>query len=376
MEKIYKKTTPTPMSPSSQPSSALQELLQQTVKSTPSSILQGILTDHVSIPKRMREMVSTSQQNMRTFLDEKYNEDPTFPRILDSKDTHFMGGSFDRHTKPRPLDDIDLYFPLDGQGYYYLSNGLRLPYTVLSDNKFESNPLANHRWSHGALSGTTISSTKLIRGFSEVLKKRFPRTEIKSNGQAVSVYMTHGESDSSDGLTYDIVPCFSLKPDNTIEPHVYLIPDGKDDWIRTNPRLDKAIADRLHATNNKTFWGAVRLIKYWNAQYINKALVSYYIELAVARGFEERNSYGTVIPSLSMATAIGFLHLQQALNLGAQPSRLPQAPAIAPGTLSDTQANKLREAVGRAVEAGINEEKGNINAATDNWRAVFPNETQ
>ena len=363
------------MNPSSQTLSALQELLQQTVKSTPSSVLQKVLTDHVSIPKRMREIAGTSQQNMREFLDGKHAEDTTFPRILTTTDIHFMGGSFDRHTKPRPLDDIDLYFPLDGQGYYYFSNGLRLPYTVLSDNKLESNPLANPRWSHGTLNGTTISSAKLIQGFAEVLKKRFPRTEIKPNGQAVSVYMTHGESDSTDGLTYDIVPCFSLKPDSSAEPHVYLIPDGHDDWVRTNPRLDKDIADRLHTANNKTFRGAVRLVKYWNAQYINNALVSYYIELAVARGFEERNSYGNIIPSLSMATAIGFLHLQQTLNLGAQPSRIPQAPAIAPGTLSDTHVNKLRVAVGRAVEAGINEEKGNTDAAMNHWKAIFPNET-
>ena len=51
--------------------------------------------------------------------------------------------------------------------------------------------------------------------------------------------MTHGETQDYDGLGYDIVPCFSLKPDNSNEFEFYLIPDGHNRLDSDQPKAGR-----------------------------------------------------------------------------------------------------------------------------------------
>ncbi|GAI47638.1 unnamed protein product, partial [marine sediment metagenome] len=81
-----------------------------------------------------------------------------------------MGGSFARHTKIWPLDDVDIYFPLDGHGLWYYQGGSVAPYTVISDGILSHNPLLNFRWTEGEY----ISSRKLITEFAKVLERHYP----------------------------------------------------------------------------------------------------------------------------------------------------------------------------------------------------------
>ena len=112
------------------------------------------------------------------------------------------------------------------------------------------------RW----MEGSYLSSQKLIDGFAKVLRRHYPaQTRIRRAGEAINVKM--------DKLGYDVVPCFSLTADYRNEPPFYVIPDGKNGWIHTNPRIDNEVSERLQRFNDKTFRPAVKLLKWWNVSH-------------------------------------------------------------------------------------------------------------
>jgi hypothetical protein len=210
----------------------------------PSQCFEELLTNAINIPDGIRAIASVSHQNIRDFLRKECERDSSFPAVL--KDADFLGGSFARHTKVRPLDDIDIYIPLDGANLFYYMHGTMLPYRVLSDDR-RWNPLLTPRWANGTL----VSPSKVVNEFTSVLRRKFPQTGIKSNGQAVTVQMTYGETSASSGLGFDVVPCFSLVPQGGGGGSFYLIPDGGDKWIRTNPIKDAGVADVLQQSHKK-----------------------------------------------------------------------------------------------------------------------------
>src|SRR5262245_52227652 len=130
---------------------------------------EKFLDKEINISKAMRHKASTSQQHIRDFLADEHDRDPFFPRLL--SDADFLGGSFARHTKVWPLDDIDIYFSIDGHGLIYTKRGWVQPYTIVSDDVLDDNPLLldPRRW----MKGNVISSRKLIDGFAEVLDRHY-----------------------------------------------------------------------------------------------------------------------------------------------------------------------------------------------------------
>lgn len=320
------------------------------------------LDAQINIPKGTRSRASTSQNHLRDFLIAEADRDATFPRVLREADSDFLGGSFARHSRIWPLDDIDVYFPIDGHSLVYTRYGIRLPYTVLSDGVLERNPLLDEsgRW----LKDGYISSAKLISGFEKVLARHYPtETRVRRAGEAVRVQLTE--------LGFDVVPCFSLHPDNASESPFYVIPDGNNGWIHTNPRIDNEVSLQLQRNNNAVFRRAVKLVKWWKENRFAGSLPSYYIELAIMRGFLSKNQWGEYIESVSDATALAFESVRDACGDGNLQSWINSAPAVERGDLSageidfvDTVAQVARDAV--AYEQG-----GNTEEAIKRWRAIF-----
>ena len=346
----------------------LTRILREAETRTVSGAFEHLIDKEINIPKGTREMASDSQKHLREFLSTECDRDITFPQVLSIQDSDFLGGSFARHVKNWPLDDIDVFLPLDGYNLLYLQNGLRLPYTVLSDGVLSRNPLLTTRW----MVGPSISSVKLINEFAAVLRRHYPdETEVVPDGQAVSVRMKQGETQSGDGLGYDVVPCFSLKPDNSSELPFYLIPDGADGWIRTNPRYDQKVSDHLHKKNNKTFRKVVKLLKFWNTERLGGVLSSYYIELTIARVFLGMNENNVIIDPVSFWVALGLWALNQAVEQGNQASWIAGAPPVPAGDLTLAQKQLLLIAKMGAHGAWDHERAGDQATAIQEWRKVF-----
>lgn len=333
------------------------------------SVFDSLLDKEINISKALRTEASKSQNNLRDFLCSEASRDPTFPTILSNVDSDFLGGSFARHTKNWPLDDIDIYLPLEGWNLLYLSLGRRLPYVVRSDGpRSFDNPLLLPRW----MDGIYVSSSKVVSEFARALRRHYPAgTKVSADRTCVTVRMTLGETQAADGLGYDVVPCFSLKPDNPNELEFYLMPDGRGGWMKTNPKLDTEISDILQKYNRKLYRKVVKLIKYWNQVQLDAVFSSYYIEFAICRAFLARKTANRVIASVSEGLAVGLEALLTAYKCGDQTSWIVGAPPIQRPHLTGFQFRKLDLVQSRTALAWDYEQASREADALRHWSLVF-----
>lgn len=331
------------------------------------SDFEDLLSRKINIAPGIRSKASDSQKHLREFLSKERDRDATFPPVLSRADSDFLGGSFARHTKNWPLDDIDVYVPLDGQGLFYYQNGLQLPYTVQSDGGLLWNPLLGSRWANGSY----VSSPKLLWEFSTVLGRHYQESDVRVNGNCVSVRLKHGKSANNEGLGYDVVPCFYLKPQNAGDYEFYLIPDGMGGWIRTNPRLDTDVCEILQTYHNKVYRKVVKLVKFWNENFLNHKFSSYYIEFAVCREFWRRKMKDEHVATITAGLACGFEALSLAFQAGDQTSWVDGAPAIQKPVLTPYEMSVLSLASTTSGLAWINERLGKLSEARKQWAAIL-----
>jgi hypothetical protein len=81
--------------------------MSTTELSTLGLALDRFLQEEIAIPAAARGSASTSQNYLRNVLRNKAANDAEFPELLARADSDFLGGSFARHTKIWPLDDIE-----------------------------------------------------------------------------------------------------------------------------------------------------------------------------------------------------------------------------------------------------------------------------
>jgi hypothetical protein len=321
------------------------------------------LDNEIGIGAGNRERASGSQNSLREYLRGIAKDDESFPRVLRDADKDFLGGSFARHTKIWPLDDIDVYFPIDGSSLVYSRGGFSAPCSVLSDDVLDVNPilLDRDRWWEGSY----LSSKKLIDGFAKALRKRYKSTtRVRRGGAAVMVTLANG-------LGFDVVPCFSLKPHAYYEKPFYVIPDGNDGWIETNPRLDQHMSDQLHRANNRTLRRSVKLFKWWANEFTGGRIPSYYAELAIMRAFERHNQQGQFISTVSEATLVAFLAVRDAIHAGEQHSILKGSPMVEPGDVNERDMQLLDQDVENAYIAVSHEGDDRVQDALSIWSNVF-----
>lgn len=291
--------------------------------------LEDFLGREIAIPTNARSSASSSHNYLRQVLRNKATSDPSFPELLSREDSDFLGGSFARHTKIWPLDDIDIFFPMDGGTLVYVQNGMRLPFTIVSDAG--RTRLYQDRY----LSNGYVDSTKVLNTFRDGLKDTYPSSEIRRDGQCVNLQTTVAATSDSTGIGFDVVPCFSVIPFDGSEAF-YLVPDGAGGWMRSNPRKDTTICTELHNYHG-TYRKAVRLVKYWNKTQLDDKFGSYYIELAITKKFlalkQQNQRYGYLLHAF--ATAIS--QLKAVYTSGNLTSLVSNAPFVNAPALTDSQ---------------------------------------
>ena len=172
---------------------------------------------NLELNDREQKNASDRQKEVREYLDTKFS-------IARS----FLTGSYARHTKTKPLKDIDIFFVLNESENHYRSKAASV---VISD-------------------------------FYAALAEKYGKDAVRKQSRSVNVDfgVVIDANDNTDYrvVSVDVVPAFAQGDD-------YEIPDsdiGK--WIKTNPEIHAAKATAAHQAFSSEWKGLVRMVKYWN----------------------------------------------------------------------------------------------------------------
>lgn len=160
-----------------------------------------------------------------------------------SVDRDFLTGSYKRHTKTKPLKDIDIFFVLGEKEKDYRSK----------------------------------APSAILDAFETALLEKYDRASVGKQRRSATVNFGVKE-DAEDKTDYrivsvDVVPAFA-DGDN------YEIPDATEGkWVKTNPETHAAKAVVAQAAYNNQWKGLVRMMKYWNNHHEKPIKPSFLIEV-------------------------------------------------------------------------------------------------
>lgn len=212
----------------------------------------------VGIARRSRDNII----NQIHALDSQYD----FFNLYNNYDEKF--GSFERKTKIRELDDIDFMIGINSDSSTYQEFYDRIEIYVQGDNSPQKNYCND---------GTNVlNSTKVLNKFKSKISNfgACNKAEIRSRGEAVTL------SYSSYDWVFDIVPCFRTSTEVNGRDY-YIIPDGKGNWKKTDPRIDrKKVIDTNQRFNGRVL-ELIRIVKKWSNVKNAKTMPSYLLETMV-----------------------------------------------------------------------------------------------
>lgn len=165
---------------------------------------------------REQNNASSRQQEIRNFLDEKFEINSSF-----------LTGSYARWTKTKPLKDIDIFFVLGSDEDHYRNE----------------------------------APAVILEAFRQALEKEYgARATCQNRSINVDFDVAADANDNTDYriLSVDVVPAFVKGSD-------FEIPDNElGRWFLTNPKIHAEKAVKAHQDYACEWKGLVRMIKYWN----------------------------------------------------------------------------------------------------------------
>ncbi|MGC7589653.1 SMODS domain-containing nucleotidyltransferase [Bisgaard Taxon 46] len=244
--------------------SALKQLIENDV---------NMPADRVSKARGSRDWLLNNIKKFETNEEHLYFEDGF----------NMQFGSFSRKTKIRPIDDIDLMIGLNGHKLYWDDNVLNykdcsvhLKYGVDAG-----------LWRNCLNDDNSLNSTKLLNVFKSALFNisHYENADIHRMQQAVTLKLSSYE------WNFDLVPCFYTTSG------VYLIPNGRGKWMKTDPRKDKELVTSVNQQHSGKFLELVRLMKYWNSKsFTNKPKFNspYLLEVMLSNYYQRKTSLGNL----------------------------------------------------------------------------------
>lgn len=174
--------------------------------------------------KSRLELNEREQQNAAA----RHSEVREFVRAQFDIERDFLTGSYKRHTKTKPLKDVDIFFVLGKRDQHYREKS---PDIVLNDF-------------HGKLA------------------QKYGEKAVRKQDRSINIDfgIVADADDNTDYriLSVDVVPA-------TTAGENYEIPDkSSGKWIRTNPEIHAQKAIDAHQKYNMEWKGLVRMVKYWN----------------------------------------------------------------------------------------------------------------
>ncbi len=216
---------------------------------------------------------------------------------------------------------------------------------------------------------TTLNSRKVINKFVSALNNvpQYEKSEIKRNQEAAILKL------SSYDWNFDIVPCF-ITSENIYGKTYYLIPDGKGDWKKTDPRKDRERTQLVNQKHDGNVLNVIRILKYWNKRPTMPSMPSYLIENMILDYFEQ--------PFVSEASKFVDLEVPKVLayirdNIYGVVND-PKGIQGNINTLTSDEKSKIWDRANldnsRAIEARELESNDDKQASIEKWKEIFGNE--
>ncbi len=276
----------------------------------------SIFKSELELPDSKQAQASKAQQDIRARI-------ANHLYVSDS----LLTGSYPRHTKIYPLDDIDILLIRNTEGVGLSSNG--------------GGPSPN----------------QALDDVAQAIRKAYPLTAtIKKQSRSINTQIK--------GLDFgfDIIPAWLRSPDG------YWIPDTDSNlWIPTNPEWHSQLMTEANAKLQQRLKPLIKMMKHWNRN--NYELMrSFHVELICKDIFAaaELPNYpvGVATVLVNLAKYVGNQLMDPAYN-----SCRVDKP------LSQDEYNKLIARVnydaGNAIDALRLENAGSHTTAIEKWKHIF-----
>ncbi len=244
-------------------------------------------------------------------------------------DSDFLTGSYARHTKTRPLKDVDIFVVLNESEADYLDQA---PDAVLDE---------------------------LI----EILSPHYPGKTDKGKRSVKVDFDVSGPTDAQ-VVSFDVVPAFA-------DGDAYKIPDRREGgWIKTNPRIHAEKATAANEAFAKQWKPVVKMVKKWNDQHDKPVKPSFLLEVMALELVAPpwAGSYPRELRQF-FASATGSIDDEWRDPAGLGP---PVSARLAEDPWQREEARRaLRAAEATCTEALRFEQSGRTGAALDAWQGLF-----
>lgn len=243
-------------------------------------------------------------------------------------DRDFLTGSYARHTKTKPLKDIDVFFVLD----------------------------SNESWRRDEPPVNTLNA------FEKCLRKTYDTVELNRRCVTVEfdkVYQT--EEDGGKVLSVDAVPAFPIN-------NGYELPDRiLGEWVKTDPKVHAQQATAKNGELGKNWKPTVKMLKKWNAKADKPIRPSFLIEVMAQELLDPPfSTYADELINFFSSAQEGIL------DDWADPADLgPPVSDQMNAQMRNNAQQKLRDAERIADRAMRAEDLGNISEALSLWRQLF-----
>lgn len=244
-------------------------------------------------------------------------------------DRDFLTGSYARHTKTKPLKDVDIFVVLKDSETDYLDQ----------------------------------SADVVLDRLIEILSPHYPGKTSKGNR---SVQVDFGVSGAIDKqvASFDVVPAFE-------DSDAYTIPDRRQGgWIKTNPRIHAEKATAANEDFAKQWKPVVKMVKKWNDHHDKPVKPSFLLEVMALDLLTAPwgGSYPRELRQF-FASAVASVDETWPDPAGLGP---PVSTRLAEDPRQREQARQaLREAEATCTEALRLEQTGRTGAALDAWQNLF-----
>jgi hypothetical protein len=154
----------------------------------------------------------------------------------------FLTGSYARHTKTKPLKDVDIFVVLGEEEFHWKSK----------------------------------EGKKVLDYVKGILDPIYGKNNVSLGRRSVQIKFRDSTGDENekdeDVLSIDVVPAFEI-------PEGYLIPCTFDGWVKTNPDIHKNKATEVNKAYDLEWKPMVKMVKKWNEFHQKPIKPSFLIEV-------------------------------------------------------------------------------------------------